>query len=197
MNSMIRTPTRRAASGRAAFARVAVGAAVAGVLAFAVPTAAQASTIYPPTGSCTVDPTTTSAGGTVQFECAESTFSSDEPVTITITGESGADASIGMVRTAITTASGDATSQADGSLAAVAITLPTNATGTYNIAAVSPTSAGGTASVTVTTDASGLPVTGMDSGTMMGLWIGGGALLLAGGALAVTSVVRRRQQQRD
>ncbi|MDE0545351.1 cell wall protein [Microbacterium sp. C7(2022)] len=177
---------------RTRLARAAAGAALAGAFTLAGPAVAQASTIYPPAGSCTATPTTTSAGGTVQFECAEGTFSGDEEVTITVTGENGGSATIGMVRTAISTVSDTAPSEADGSLAALPITFPTDASGTYNIAAVSPTSAGGTATVTVTTDSSGLPVTGLDSGTMMGLWIGGGALLLAGGALAITAVARRR-----
>jgi len=161
--------------------------------ALALPAAAQASTIYPPSGSCTVSPTTAAPGATVQFRCADETFSSTEPVTITVTGENGADTAIGMIKFAITTASGDATSTATGELADVPITLPSNASGTYNIAAVSATSAGGTAAVTVRNDG-GLPATGLDSSTLVGLWIGGGALLLAGAALAITAVVRRRNR---
>ncbi|MDR7112880.1 LPXTG-motif cell wall-anchored protein [Microbacterium trichothecenolyticum] len=155
----------------------------------AVPAAANASTIYPPSGSCTTTPTA-QAGGTISFECAAETFSADEAITITVTGENGAASRIGMVKFAITTASGNASSEADGSLAAVDITLPSNATGTYNIAAVSSTSAGGTAAVTIT-GADGLPATGLDQGQTLGLWIGGGALLLAGAALAVVAAVRR------
>ena len=170
---------------------LAVSALVA-VSALAVPTAAQASTIYPPSGSCTVSPATTTAGGTVNFQCEPETFSSNESVTITVTGENGADATIGMIKFAISTASGDATSTVTGALPAVPITLPSNATGTYNIAAVSATSAGGTAATTITT-ADGLPATGLDSGSLLGLWIGGGALLLIGAALAVAAVVRRKQ----
>ncbi len=157
--------------------------------------AASASTIYPPSGSCTTSPTTTQAGGTVSFECAAETFSSEEAVTITVTGENGAAAEIGMVRFAITTATGAAESEADGSLTAVDITLPSDATGTYNVAAVSATSAGGTAAITVT-GADGLPSTGLDSGTTLGLWIGGGALLVAGAALAIAAGVRRSRNSR-
>jgi hypothetical protein len=100
-----------------------------------------------------------------------------------------------MVRFAITTASDTARSDADGSLAAVDITLPSNASGTYNIAAVSPTSAGGTAAVTVT-GADGLPATGLDPAATLGLWIGGGALLVAGAALAIVAAVRRSRDSR-
>jgi len=176
----------------AASSAIALGLVFAG--AIAAP-AASASTIYPPSGSCSVSPTTTQAGGTVAFECAAETFSSEETVTITVTGENGSAAEIGMVRFAITTATGTQTSQADGSLAAVDITLPSNATGTYNIAAVSGTSAGGTAAVTVT-GADGLPSTGLDSGTTLGLWIGGGALVVAGAALAIAAGVRRSRNSR-
>ncbi|MFE5407292.1 LPXTG cell wall anchor domain-containing protein [Microbacterium sp. NPDC056569] len=175
---------------RAAFAAT---LAVAAILA--VPQAASASTIYPPSGSCTTTPATTQAGGTVSFECAAETFSPDETVTITVTGENGTAARIGMVKFAITTASTTAPSSADGSLAAIDITLPSNATGTYNIAAVSSTSAGGTAAVTIT-GADGLPATGLDQGQTIGLWIGGGALLLAGAALAVVAAVRRSRDSR-
>jgi LPXTG-motif cell wall-anchored protein len=175
--------------------RTALAATLALGAVFAVPVAASASTIYPPSGSCTATPTTAQAGGTIAFECAAETFSPDEDVTITVTGENGAAARIGMVRFAITTASGAAVSGADGSLAPVDITLPSNASGTYNIAAVSSTSAGGTAAVTIT-GADGLPTTGLDQGQTIGLWIGGGALLLAGAALAVVAAVRRSRDSR-
>jgi len=174
----------RFASRAALTAALALGAVVA------VPAAASASTIYPPTESCTTTPAATQAGGTIAFECAAETFSADEPVTITVTGENGADARIGMVRLAISTASSIVRSEADGSLAPIDITLPSNASGTYNIAAVSSTSAGGTAAVTVT-GADGLPTTGLDQGQIIGLWIGGGALVLAGAVLAVVAMVRR------
>lgn len=171
-----------------------VVATIAAASALALPSAAQAASIYPPSGSCTASPTTVAPGGTVTFACIAETFSSDESVTITVTGENGAAAQIGMLKFAITTASGLSTSGADGSLAGVAITLPSDATGTYNIAAVSPTSAGGTAAVTVSGGTGGLPSTGLDSASMAGLWIAGGALVLTGGALAVTAAVRRSRR---
>lgn len=162
--------------------------------ALALPAAAQASAIYPPSGSCTVSPTTTTPGGTVAFRCAAETFSGGETVTVTVTGENGSAAQIGMVRFAITTSSGTAVSAPDGSLADVSITLPSDARGTYNIAAVSPTSAGGTAAVTVTGESGGLPSTGLDSASVTGLWIAGGALVLLGGGLAVAASVRRSRR---
>ncbi|AZC12448.1 cell wall protein [Microbacterium sp. ABRD28] len=157
---------------------------------------ADASSIYPPSGSCTTSPATVEPGGGFAFQCAPATFSSAEQVTITVTGESGAGADIGMVRFAITTASGTTTSAGDGSIAPVRITLPQNASGTYNIAAVSSTSAGSTAAVTVTAPDGALPVSGMDSGSLIGLFVGGGALVLAGVALAVAALLRRGRARR-
>lgn len=181
--------TRRFLPRTALVATLALGALIA------APGAASASTIYPPSGSCTATPTTAQANSTISFACAAETFSADETITITVTGENGAGARIGMVRFAITTASDTARSDADGSLAAVDITLPSNASGTYNIAAVSPTSAGGTAAVTVT-GADGLPATGLDPAATLGLWIGGGAVLVAGAALAIVAAVRRSRDSR-
>jgi LPXTG-motif cell wall-anchored protein len=171
----------------AAFAALAPALAIGAVLA--VPAAASASTIYPPTGSCTT-PAAAQAGSTITFECDAETFSADESITVTVTGANGADARIGMVRFAITTASSIVTSEADGSLEAIDIALPANASGTYNIAAVSASSAGGTAAVTIA-GADGLPTTGLDQSQTLALWIGGSAILLAGAALAVVAAVRR------
>lgn len=181
--------------------RVALIALVA-MAAIGVPGAAHAasvvdaSSIYPPSGSCTTSPAAVAPGGSFDFQCAPATFSSSEQVTITVTGENGAGADIGMVRFAITTASGTTTSAEDGSVAALRITLPQNASGTYNIAAVSSTSAGSTAAVTVTSPDGPLPITGMEAGSLIGLFVGGGALLLAGVALAVAAVLRRGRARR-
>ena len=182
----------RTARRTAPVASMAAVAALATIAIFGAPAAAQASTIYPPSGACTASPATAQPGSTIAFECAAGTFSGDESVTVTVTGENGAGATIGMVRFAITTASEVVTSEANGSLSPLSITLPSNASGTYNIAAISSTSAGGTAAVSIT-GADGLPVTGLDSGSMLGLWIGGGALVLAGAALGIAAVVRRRR----
>lgn len=167
-------------------------ASLAAVLAFGAPVAAQASTIYPPSGSCTVSPATVAPGESTTFRCAADTFSGDEDVTITVTGENAASASIGMLRMAITTASGHVTSESDGSLSGVRLTLPSDASGTYNVAAVSPTSAGGTAAITATNADGSLPATGLGSPAFRGLAVGGGALLLAGLVLAVATILRRR-----
>ncbi|GAA2002597.1 cell wall protein [Microbacterium ulmi] len=174
--------------------RTAVAAAViAAAGALSVPAAASAAVIYPPAGSCTVDDATVEPGAVIRFSCAAETFSADEQVTVTITGEDGASSRIAFFHFAITTASGIVESGADGSLGPVSITLPSNATGTYNIAAVSETSAGGTATATVPTAGGGLSATGLAQEPLIAVLIGGGVLVLAGGALAVAAAMRRRR----
>lgn len=160
---------------------------------FAFAPAASASTIYPPSGSCTTAPTATTAGGTVQFACQAGTFAPAEDITITVTGENGAASTIGMVRTAITTASGMARSDADGALPGIALTLPSDATGTYNVAALSASSAGGTAAVTIRAADGSLSATGVDGGALAALLIGGGGLVALGAVIAIVAAVRRRR----
>lgn len=185
-------------SHRSIARRLAQGAAaslVAALLALA-PVAAHASTIYPPVDSCTTSPAGVAPGATLSFSCAARTFGANEPVTITVTGQNGADVSFGMVRFAISTGSITRTSDADGALDAVRITLPSNASGVYNIAAVSRSSAGGTASASIT-GADGLPTTGGDSTQLVGVWVGGGALVLAGVVVLIALAVRRRADRDD
>lgn len=159
---------------------------------FAVPAAAQASSIYPPSDACQVTPSATTPGSTIVFSCADGTFAADESVKITVTGENGGGSTFGFVRFAVTTGAYDTTSGAAGELAGTRITLASDASGIYNIAAVSASSAGGTASVTVSASGTGLPSTGGDAQTVA-LWAGGGLLLVAGGAIAVGAAVRRRR----
>lgn len=176
-------------------ARLAVVSVVALAAAFAAPAAASASTIYPPTNACTTTPSTFTAGSTVQFACDADTFGSDEPVTITVTGENGASVAFGRVAFAVSTANTLRQSTAAGALEPVSITFPDDAVGVYNVEAISPSSAGGVASASVVTDA-GLPATGAESRTLLGLWIGGGALVAAGATIVVTAAVRRSQDAR-
>lgn len=176
--------------------RLSIAATIAALAIVSVPTAANASTIYPPSGSCTTSPATVTPGGTSTLACDAGAFSANEAVTVTVTGEDGADARIGMMKFASSTASGNARSAADGSLAGVTITFPSTARGTYNIAAFSSSSAGGTAALTVTNPDGSLPATGLDSSAMTGLWIGGGLLVVAGIAVGAVAVVRRRHDSR-
>ncbi|EXJ51152.1 cell wall protein [Microbacterium sp. MRS-1] len=174
----------------------AAGAALVGVVLALAPNAAHASTIYPPVDSCTTSPASITAGGTLSFSCAERTFGADEPVTITVTGHDGANTSFAMVHLGISTGSTTRTSDANGALGEVRIVLPATASGVYNIAAISRSSAGGTASASIT-GADGLPRTGGDSGQLVGVWVGGGALVLAGAVVLVALAVRRRRDRND
>ncbi|MGR6743332.1 MULTISPECIES: cell wall protein [Microbacterium] len=180
--------------------RTASLAAVATLVAaiIALPAAASASTgatIYPPTKSCTTTPSAFVAGGTVEFACADGTFGSNEAVTITVRGENGAGVAFARAAFAVTTGSTMRESSDQGALAPVAITFPADAVGVYNIEAISPSSAGGTASASVV-DAAGLPATGGDARTSLGLWVGGGALVAAGATIALASAVRRARDAR-
>ncbi|WP_405371707.1 MULTISPECIES: cell wall protein [unclassified Microbacterium] len=178
--------------------RLAVPALLAGLLV-AAPVSASASTIYPPVDACASDAEGAGAGDTITFECDDRTFGANERVTITVTGENGAGATFAMVRTAISTGSTVRESDASGALAPVEITLPSDARGVYNIAAVSATSAGGTASAVVTSSDEGsiLPISGFDSNQLLGLWIGGGALILAGAVIVGAAALRRHRDRTD
>lgn len=171
--------------------RTAITTAVTALLTFSGSTMAQASNIYPPVDACMTSTAAVTLGDTVDFSCEGGTFAADEPITITITGENATSASFAFVRFEISTLSYASRATSTGAMPDVRITLPADASGIYNIAAVSASSAGGTASISVL-DADGLPVTGGDSGQLMGLWIGGGALLLAGVVVLVAAGLRRR-----
>lgn len=158
---------------------------------------AAASTIYPPTDACSVSSAAPAAGETFSVSCNANTFGADEPVTITVQGENGAGVTFGIVRAAITTATTVVRSDAAGALAPVDITLPADARGVYNIALVSPSSAGGTASVAITGPDGTLSVTGLDQGRLIGVWVGGGALVAAGAVILGTVALRRHRDKTE
>jgi len=173
-------------------------AALVAASALALPAAAQADTIYPPSNACSVVPSVVTPGATVTFSCGDGTFSPSEFVSVTVEGNTNA--TVGFVKFAVTS-SGSTTSTADGAIS-VPITFPSNASGNYNITAASETSAGGASTVSISATGSGsgsgegsLPATGSDSAALLGLWVGGGALVLAGGAVALTAAVRRNRKE--
>jgi hypothetical protein len=171
-----------------------VGIAVATAIGALAPAGAAVAVTYPPTGSCVVDPTAIDPGDTVRFSCVAETFGASEPVTITVTGENGADAEIGVVRFAVSTAAATSESTSSGALGSTPITFPEGSSGNYTITAVSPSSAGGSATVTVRTTGGGIPglsTTGQDSSRLLGLWAAGGALVLSGATLALWAALRR------
>ena len=185
------------------FAKVAAVITIAAAATFA-PLAAHA---YPTGEEASVSSTTVTPGGTIDFAVADGTFVPGEPVTISLTGESASGASLAVLKAAVETATlGTIPAAADGSIS-TGIKFPANASGVYTITATSPSVPEGV-SVTITAaTASGgaggtggsnaggsLPATGMDSGSLLGLWVGGGALVLAGGAVAVGAAVHRQRK---
>ena len=176
--------------------RISAVAALVAASALALPAAAQAAPpIYPPSNACSVVPTVITPGATVTFNCVNGSFTPGEFVSVTVEGNTSAD--IGFIKFAVTSA-GSTTATTGGGIS-VPIAFPSNASGNYNIAAVSETSAGGTATVSVAAASGGggssLPATGIDSSSLLGLWVGGGALVLAGGAVALTAAVRRNRKE--
>lgn len=177
--------------------RITAVAALVAASALALPTAAQADTIYPPSNACSVVPTVITPGATVTFNCSNGTFTPGEFVSVTVEGNTRAN--VGFVKLAPVTSNGSTTASGTGSIS-VPIAFPSDASGNYNITAVSETSAGGAATVSVAASTGGtggdsLPATGLDSSSLLGLWVGGGALVLAGGAVALTAAVRRNRKE--
>jgi hypothetical protein len=160
------------------------------------PVAANAATVepYPPAGSVIV------TGNTVNITFGPGSFAGAENVTIYLTGFNAGGASLATVKSAATAVElGTVTSNAAGG-ATVTITLPSNATGTYTVTGISASRPEGVSvTFTIAGAAAGgsgsLPATGMDSGSLLGLWAGGGALVLAGGAVAVGAAVHRQRKQ--
>lgn len=179
--------------------RALLTALVLATMTFGAPAAAHASTIYPPVDACQSDAAGAGPGSTVSFSCDSRSFAANEAVTVTVTGENGAGATFAMVRMAVSTASEQYRSDADGALPTVRITLPADARGVYNIAAVSASSAGGTASAVIDTSTSTDPLVraGFDGSQLMGLWIGAGALVAAGAVILIATGLRRRRDRID
>jgi LPXTG-motif cell wall-anchored protein len=173
----------------------AVVIAVAAIVA--APAAANASTPnYPPAAPDLVVSGSIVAGGTITLGALN--FDFNTTITFTLTGENAASVTQAAVKTVRNT-SPAFTSTTDGTGAAsVAVKLPANASGTYEIAVTGLR--GGqlvteTSSLVVSTGGAtgGLPATGVDSASLMGVWIGGGVLLLGGLAVTVFAVRRQRE----
>lgn len=181
-------------------ATAALSIAAAAILAPVVATSASAAVLpYPPA------PSTVVSGNNVTINFEPGSFSSNETVTIFLNGFNASAATLATIKTASNGPArlGTVESSANGS-AGTTIVLPSNATGTYTVTGTSPSRPEGV-SVTFTVAGTGtggdgggqgsLPATGMDSGSLLGLWVGGGALVLAGGAVAVGTAVHRQRKQ--
>ncbi|WP_154096399.1 LPXTG cell wall anchor domain-containing protein [Microbacterium testaceum] len=166
--------------------------ALAGALLFAAPAVAQA---YVPTGPGTVTQTVTSDG-----PVPVAGFQPGTPVTFTLVGVGVTGANIATANLPVSSASVTKTADATGSATAV-VTLPANPVGSYTLAASgaradgSPGTGGGsTGGGTNAGGSNALPATGMNTDSMLGIWVGGGALLLAGAAVTVVAKTRRRNE---
>jgi hypothetical protein len=189
------------------------GAAIALAATFTVATAANADP-YTPEGGVSVSDPTVAPGQSTVLTFADGSFAPSVPVTITITGEDAANATLASYRTApmaVTSNSITKNSSAAGGLR-VTVTLPAGtATGSYALTGTD--TLGNTVSTTISVvaaagngngsaigggsgnaaDASaGLPVTGGQLPVVL-IWTGGGLLLLGAALVAVLATVRRQR----
>ena len=174
-----------------------MGLAVVALLAasaVALPNPARADGDYVTSGACAATPAAITPGATVTFSCSDGTFSPFQSVLVIVEGAT--DAGIGFLAFAAPT-TGTTISTAAGAIS-VPITFPSGATGRYDIAAASATSAGGsTVSVSSATDAVDATPPSRGSGWLLGAWLGGGLLVLTGGAIAVGTSVRRNRREHE
>ena len=169
----------------------AIAIAVAALIA--APAAAHAYT--PGTPDTTVSGTPT-PGAPLTLNALS--FDANQIVTFRIEGVNGA--GITLAATAISS-SPEFPATTDGSgNASVQVRLPSNASGTYTAYVTGPKNGEVVTETTTFTvglpatgGGSGLPATGVDSASLMGVWIGGGVLLLGGLAVTVFAVRRQRQ----
>ncbi len=111
--------------------------------------AAQA-TSYPPSDSIVTSSATADPGTAVRISAKPGTFAAGEPLTVTTTGENGRAVTYGLVRLDSPSATyRDARATADGGMAPLTVSFPSDAAGVYTIAVFSPSSPGGTTTVTV------------------------------------------------
>ena len=172
--------------------------ALAVLAVFAVPAAANAAG-YVPAGNVTVSSTTVEPGETVTVSFADDSFTGGENVSFTLTGENAASATLANFKAAVNSTSLTKAAAADGSVS-VAVTLPTDATGTYTLTATGLTSGSvGTAAISVVAADSAAVVndgdlasTGYDA-PMLAIWAAAGALLLGIALVTVLTVVRRQR----
>ncbi|PPF66759.1 sortase [Clavibacter michiganensis] len=183
------------------------GAAIALAATFTVSTAAMADP-YTPEGGVTVSDPTVAPGQSTVLSFADGSFAPVVPVTVTITGEDAANATLASFRTApmaVTSNSITKTSTNAGGLR-VTVTLPAgSASGSYALTGtdtqgntvsttISVVAAAGTGTATGSGSdgAAGLPVTGGQLPVVL-IWTGGGLLLLGAALVAVLATVRRQR----
>lgn len=167
------------------------------IAAFALVAAPAAANAYTPGAPDVAVAGTLTPGGTVTLSAVA--FDANTTVSFRVTGENGAGITLGLIKTVVNTSPEfTATTNAAGN-ASVSVKLPANATGEYTVAVtglkngVSVTETSTFAVAAPAGGGSNLPATGIDSGSLMGVWIGGGVLLLGGLAVTVFAVRRQRQ----
>ncbi|WP_285137038.1 hypothetical protein [Microbacterium sp. lyk4-40-TSB-66] len=174
--------------------------ALAGALLVAAPAVAQAYVPDVP-GAQTIQVTEDGSYGFAGYAAGSE-------VTFTLVGVGVTGANIATAGQAVTAASVTKVADASGS-AAADVTLPDPQIGSYTLTASGSlasgdgsgaagggsSSTGGTGTSTSAGGSSGLAVTGLDAGSMLGFWVGGGALVLAGATIAVATTVRRSRHK--
>jgi len=163
-----------------------VTAALAGALLFAAPAVAQA---YVPTGPNTVTITVTADGS-----YPVTGFQAGAQVTFVLVGKGITSGSLATANLPVTSTQVVKTADSAGVATAV-VDLPASPSGTYTLSATGARAAASSGSGTNAGGSTGLPATGFDANSMLGIWVGGGALVLAGGTIAVATTVRRNRAE--
>ncbi|ANP71463.1 hypothetical protein [Cryobacterium arcticum] len=176
--------------------------ALAVLAVFAVPAAANAAG-YVPDGNIVVSGTI-APGSPVTVSFTPGSFTPGETVSFTLTGENATGATLATFKSVVNSQSLTKTAAGSGAVA-VAVTLPTNASGSYTTTATGLTSGTvGTASLTVaaadsaagtgsgTSTGGGLASTGYNA-PMLAIWGAAGALLLGVALVVVLGIVRRQR----
>jgi hypothetical protein len=141
-------------------------------------------------------------GGTVSVAWADGTFGANDPVRVTVDGQG----TVTIAAFKAATVSAQKTADADGALA-VSFTLPSDASGTYNVTATDLSNGNiGTATFTVGSAAGngGSGAAGSSSGSgladtgstisILAFWFAGGIVLLGAAFVAVRVIVRRQSR---
>lgn len=167
---------------------------IAAAAIIAAPAAASAYTPSGPTAGISASGSF-APGGTITLVAGG--YAPGTQVSFTVTGENGAAITLAMVKFASSTSPvfGPYAANSSGVATSPGIVLPSNAAGTYTVTATASGYAAQTTQFTVGSSAGGggLPNTGFDAGSMLGVWIGGGVLLL-GGVLVTVFAARRERQ---
>lgn len=181
--------------------KASAGVALAGALLLAAPAAHAATQGYVPTGPNTITLSITSDG-----PVPVDGFQPGASVEFTLVGKGITAANIATASLPVTAAS--VTKTADGAgVATAVVTLPANPSGSYTLSVSGAradgsngggsgagTGGGSTGGGTNAGGSNALPATGMNTDSMLGIWVGGGALVLAGAAVMVVTKTRRRNE---